>query len=157
MQRRRHISNLTYINIRNISAHAEKTKSFQVLFTSQLKHLCACREDCGQEDLRRVAEGNISAHAEKTDTKPPRELLHKKHLCACREDYNSLRLALSLGKHLCACREDDSLGGDKIMNSETSLRMQRRPSTKINCLSGLRNISAHAEKTMIAIASPCSS
>ena len=86
MQRRRHISNLTYINIRNISAHAEKTKSFQVLFTSQLKHLCACREDCGQEDLRRVAEGNISAHAEKTDTKPPRELLHKKHLCACRED-----------------------------------------------------------------------
>ena len=122
-----------------------------MLFTSQLKHLCACRENEGakvdgkrkQETslrLQRKPESpggsafkfrNISAHAEKT--------------ALLRHTYRKPR------KHLCASREDPFLRALKITTSETSLRMQRRLIISTVWMLMLRNISAHAEKTKAAL------
>ena len=151
MQRRRHISNLTYINIRNISAHAEKTKSFQVLFTSQLKHLCACRENEGakvdgkrkQETslrLQRKPESpggsafkfrNISAHAEKTKTLARDGHDSEKHLCACRED----------------CGQEDLR---RVAEGNISAHAEKT-TTAFASPSLWGNISAHAEKTILLV------
>ena len=149
MQRKRKRRYQLVFPSRNISAHAEKTVRLNMIFIFLKKHLCACRENASQPlplatlietSLRMQRKliiiflnhsrfGNISAHAEKTG--------------------KSFAFSRCCEKHLCACRENGLETVTEFYERETSLRMQRKRGGYTVFLQTYRNISAHAEKTLM--------